>query len=258
MARRSILLTVALVIAALGTAMIVLYVQGIDARAAEGQELVEVLTATEVIDAGESVSAAQAAGKFAKAGVRREDMVEGALSSVESIEDKVSLGTIFPQEQIISQKFGNPGSQESLVIPDDKLAISVELTDPARVAGFVNPGSEVAIFVSADPVLLKPDGTEQQLPPYTGLLLPKVQVIGVGTTSMTAKTTTTGEGEQTTEQVPRTILTVAVDQEQAERIIYAKRNGELSFALLNKNSEVETNPGVSATDIMPDAFRSAR
>jgi pilus assembly protein CpaB len=52
MARRSILLFVALIIAALGTTMIVLYVQGIDARATEGQELVEVLTATEVINAG--------------------------------------------------------------------------------------------------------------------------------------------------------------------------------------------------------------
>lgn len=258
MARRSVLLTVALVIAALGTAMIVLYVQGIDARAAEGQELVEVLAASEVIDAGESVAAAQAAGKFEKVEVRRDDMVEGALSSISSIEDKVAIGTIFPQEQVISQKFGDPGSQESLVIPDDKLAISVELTDPARVAGFVNPGSKVAIFVSADPVLIKPDGSEQKLAPYTRLLLPEVQVIGVGTTSMTAKTTTTDEGEQTTEQVPRTILTVAVDQEQAERVIYASRNGELSFALLSGESKVVDNRGITAADIMPEPFGGTR
>lgn len=258
MARRSVLLTIALVIAALGTAMIVLYVQGIDARAAEGQDLVEVLAATDVIDAGESVASAQAAGKFEKVEVRREDMVEGALGSISSIEDKVSLGTIFPQEQIISQKFGDPGSEESLVIPDDKLAISVELTDPARVAGFVNPGSQVAIFVSADPMLIKPDGSEQKLPPYTRLLLPQVQVIGVGTTSMTAKTTTTEEGEQMTEQVPRTILTVAVDQEQAEKVIYASRNGELSFALLSKDSRVIDGRGITAADIMPEPFRTVR
>ena len=37
MARRSILLCVAFVIAALGTAMVILYVQGIEARATEGQ-----------------------------------------------------------------------------------------------------------------------------------------------------------------------------------------------------------------------------
>ncbi len=41
----------------------------------------------------------------------------------------------------------------ALVIPDDKMAVSVELTDFERVAGFVNPGNEVAIFATAlDPV----------------------------------------------------------------------------------------------------------
>lgn len=258
MARRSVLLTVALIIAALGTSMIFLYVQGIDARAAEGQELVEVLTATDVIDAGETVAEAQSAGKFELTEVRREDMVEGALSSTSSIEDKVALGAIYPQEQVISLKFGDPGSDAALVIPDDKLAISVELTDPARVAGFVTPGSEVAIFVSADPVLVRDDGSEQKLPPYTRLLLPKVQVIGVGTTSMTSKTTTTDEGEQTTEQVPRTILTVAVDQGQAERVIYASRNGELSFALLSAKSKVVDKEGITAIDIMPEPFGARR
>lgn len=258
MSRRLILLTVAFIVAALGTTMIVLYVQGIDARAAEGQELVEVLTATDVIEPGESVAKAQAAGKLEKTDVVREDAVEGALTSTTSIEDQVALGTIYPGEQIISPKFGEPGSAETLTIPDDKLAISVELTDPARVAGFVNPGSEVAIFLSADPFLMKPDGAKQELPPYTRLLLPKVQVIGVGTTTVTSKTVTSDEGEQTTEQVPRTILTVAVDQEQAEKVIYGQRNGELSFALQSDKSQVHDNAGVTATDVLPEAFGGLR
>jgi pilus assembly protein CpaB len=258
MARRSILLLVAALIAAIGTAMIFIYVQGIDARAAEGQELVEVLTATDVIEAGESVAAAQAAGKFEKTRVVRDDMVEGALTSTTSIEDQVSIGAIFPGEQIISLKFGEPGSEETLTIPDDKLAISVELTDPARVAGFVNPGSDVAIFVSADPKLIKPDGSSQELPPYTRLLLPKVQVIGVGTTTVAARTTTTESGEQTVEEIPRTILTVAVDQEQAEKVIFGSRNGDLSFALLSDKSQATDNPGVTAIDVIPEAFGGSR
>ena len=59
MARRSVLLIVAALIAALGTAMILLYVQGINARATEGQDLVRVLTATEVIEPGETMDEAQ-------------------------------------------------------------------------------------------------------------------------------------------------------------------------------------------------------
>ena len=65
--------------------MILLYVKGIDDRATQGQELVEVLTATETIEAGETVAAAQEAGKFDTKEVRREDVVDGALDSTESI-----------------------------------------------------------------------------------------------------------------------------------------------------------------------------
>ncbi|EON23340.1 MULTISPECIES: Flp pilus assembly protein CpaB [Nocardioides] len=257
MARRSVLLLVAALIALVGTSMIVLYVQGIDARATEGQELVEVLTATDVIEIGDDVSAAQEAGKFEKTEVRKIDLVEGALSSTSSISDLVALGTIYPGEQIIARKFGSLGDADTLVIPDNKIAISVELTDPERVAGFVNPGSEVAIFISADPVRILPDGKELKLAPYTRLLLPKVEVVGVGTTSIAARTTKTEDGEEEVEQVARTILTVAVDQKEAERLIYAARNGDVSFAMLTSESKVVDKPGVTAVDVMPEPFRNA-
>jgi pilus assembly protein CpaB len=258
MARRSVLLIVAALIALLGTALIVLYVQGIDQRATEGQEMVEVLTASATIDTGEDVATAQAAGKFEKSQVRSDDVIDGALTTTSSITDQVALGTIFPGEQILSAKFGSLADAESLVIPDDKLAVSVELSDPERVAGFVNPGSDVAIFISADPVLSLPDGTEKTLPAYTRLLLPKVQVIGVGTTSVTSKTITTEAGAEVTEQVPRTILTVAVNQKDAEKLIFAARNSDVSFALLTKNTKIADQPGVSASQLMPELFRAAQ
>jgi pilus assembly protein CpaB len=257
MARRSILLGVAFAIAALGTALIILYVQGINDRATAGQERVEVLTATDTIDAGESVADAEAAGKLEKTEVVRDDVVDGALSSTSSIDDKVAISTIYAGQQIMGQQFGKPGSEESLTIPDDKLAVSVELTDPERVAGFVNPGSWVAVFASADPELYKPDGSTQKLPQITKMLLPKVQVIGVGDTSVSQRTTTNGDGKQTTEQIPRTILTLAVDQGQAERVIYAARNGDLAFALRTDKSRVVESPGITANDVIPESFRGA-
>lgn len=255
MARRSVLLSVAVLIALLGTALIVLYVKGIDARATEGQEMVEVLTASATIDTGEDVATAQAGGKFEKSMVRLEDRVEGALTTTSSITDSVALGTIFPGEQILAAKFGDLSDAESLVIPDDKLAVSVELSDPERVAGFVNPGSNVAIFFSVDPVVPQADGTQKTLPAYTRLLLPKVQVIGVGTTTVSAKTITTEAGAEVTEQIPRTILTVALNQKDAEKLIFASRNSDVSFALLSKNTKIVDQPGVSASQLMPELVR---
>jgi pilus assembly protein CpaB len=258
MARRPALLIAAVLIAALGTAMILLYVKGIDDRAAKGQELVEVLTATETIETGETVSAAQEAGKFEATMVRRDDVVAGALDSTESITDFVALGAVFPGEQIIPDRFGSLGEVDSLVIPDDKMAVSVELTDFERVAGFVNPGSDVAIFgTAAAPVRRLPDGTEETLSSVTRIVLARIPVIGVGTTSVGARTTTTEEGDLVTEQVPRTILTVAVSQQEAEKLVLADRTLDLTFALLGADSKSVDKAGVQPADILPETYRGA-
>lgn len=258
MARRTVLLIVAALIALLGTAMIVLYVKGIDDRATEGQEMVEVLTATATIAVGESVSEAQEAGKFEKASVRKDDVVEGSLTSTSSISDAVALGTVYPGEQILAAKFGSLSDVDNLVIPDDKLAMSVELTDFERVAGFVRPGADVAIFASTDSAYrIAPDGKETKLGSVTRIVLPRVPVIGVGTTSVTSKVTKTEDGEESVEEVAQTILTVAVTQEEAEKLIHADRYTDLTFGLLTDDSKTSDNPGATPADVFPEIFRTA-
>ncbi len=136
-----------------------------------------------------------------------------------------------------------PGRTNGLTVPKGKIAISVNLTDPARVAGFVNPGDKVAIFMTGA------GGAEGGT--FSRLLLANVQVIGAGTTTMVA-TTTTEAGVETTDQLPKTLLTVAVTQAEAERVLYAAGNGELSFGLLNNDSKVAASKGV--TD--PNLFKA--
>ena len=75
------------------------------------------------------------------------------------------------------------------------------------------------------------------------------EVVGVGDTTVIAKTTTDESGTQTTEEIPKTLLTVAVDQNEAERVIFAAWNGDLSFGLLNDKSEVKPGPGVTASKV---------
>ncbi|WP_243056352.1 Flp pilus assembly protein CpaB [Nocardioides sp. SR21] len=255
MARRSLLLLVAIVTAALGATMLVVYVQGADARAADGQERVTVLVATESVEPGETVQHAIDAGKFDEREVAQDDLSAQALTSTDGLDGLVAIGRIYPGQQLIAAQFGDPGSEEVLGIPDELMAISVELTDPERVAGFVQPGSWVAIFMSGDPELYLKDGTTRKLAPLTRLMLPKVQVLGVGTTSVTSRTTTEDDGTETTQEVPRTILTIAVNQAQAEEVIYASRNGDLTFALRTDKTRVVDRPGVTAGDIAPEILR---
>jgi len=239
MDRRKALLAVAAVIAALGTLLVFLYVRGADTRADERYEAVQVLRVVKPIAAGETVEAAQAAGKFETSSVSQKDQLPSALTGTETIQGKVAVTALYPGEQLISSKFGATGAATGLTIPKGKIAISINLTDPSRVAGFVNPGDKVAIFMT---------GTDTEATGFSRLLLPKIQVIGVGTTTMVA-TTTTEAGVETTDQLPKTLLTVAVTQEEAERVLFASSNGELSFGLLNNDSKAAATKGVTSQNL---------
>jgi len=142
----------------------------------------------------------------------------------------------------VSEKFGAEVTSvaSALTIPRGMIAISVSLTDTARVAGFINPGSNVAIFLNG----ISPDGQ-----PFTRLLLDEVQVIAVGSTTTTQTTTTTPEGTQTVEQLPSTLMTLALDQPDAEKVLFSQTAGELAFAVLNDDSNVDPGPGTGADDL---------
>ena len=254
MGRRSVLLIVAALIAAAGTALVLLYVQGISSRATAGQQPVKVLTATVQIEAGETLADAQAAGKVDLVEWPQAKVLPSAVSATDGLQDKVALSTIFPGEQIIPEKFGAVGDQDVLNIPKGKMAISVQLTDPARVAGFVNPGAEVAVFVSGTPELIKPGGDTQSLGDITKLVLRKVEVLGVGQTTVLKSTTTSDTGEATTEEIPRTILTLAVTQEEAEEVFLSAKTGELSFGLLDADSVTNNSKGTRLSDLYAGSF----
>jgi pilus assembly protein CpaB len=244
MDRRRILLVVAVVVALLGTALVYLYVRGADARANDRFDTVDVLTAVAPIEAGETIDDAAASGKLALQPVAQDYVLPNYQTSVEALSGSVALVRILPGEQIVSDKFGSTedvSGTSGLTIPDGMLAISVSLTDTGRVAGFVNPGTQVAIFLNGtDPA----SGQN-----FTRLLLDEVQVIAVGSTTTTQTTTTTAEGTQTTEQLPRTLMTLALTQADAEKVLLSQNTGELAFAVLTENSKVNPGPGLTAAGL---------
>jgi pilus assembly protein CpaB len=242
MDRRKILLIVAAVIAALGTAVVFLYVRGADNRANLKFAGKQVLVANAAIDPGESLKTAKAAGKFETKTVTAGSLVPGFVTDLAAIPDSdVALTTIYPGEQILRNKFGasGAGASSGLQIPAKQLAVSVNLGDPDRVAGFVNPGDKVAIFLT-DSVTGK-----------TRLLLSNVTVIGVGTTTVVATTTKDPTGAQTTEQLPRTLMTLALNQSDSEKMIFAShiKTYIVTFALRSTTSEVAKTAGTTAATL---------
>jgi pilus assembly protein CpaB len=71
-------------------------------------------------------------------------------------------------------------------------------------------------------------------------------VLNVGSPQpATTSTTTENDGTQTTEQLPKTLLTLAVTQKEAQKVILASKALNLTFGLLNDKSDVKPGPGTS-------------
>lgn len=243
MDRRKILLILAAVVAALGTMLVWLYVRGAEGRAQEQFDTVKVIVATQDIAPGESFTAASQAGKFEKRDIPQNVKLTGAQTDLNGLDGTVALTPIYANEQIISAKWGGTGdvdvTAKVLAIPKGKVAVSVNLTDAARVAGFVTPGSEVAVLVAVG------DGGAG----YTHTLISPITVLGVGGTSTITSTTTSKDGESTTEPIPQTLVTLAVTQRQAEQLLWSSSYGQISFALVNKESDLGNTPRVAEQNL---------
>jgi pilus assembly protein CpaB len=230
MGRRTLLLVSALLIAALGSALVYLYAQSADARAREGLEMRRILVATEDIPEGTPVAQAETNLWFQSREINAEAVVDGALSSIDPIRDQVALVDIYDGEQILSDKFGAAEEASGPVpLTDGNLAMTVSLGDPQRVVNFVTPGSSVAIFLTGP----TRDGEEG-----TSLLLDRVRVAGVGDSTSPLETASTG-GQQSG-QTPSALLTLDVTQAQAQKIIFAQTQGVLYLGLVNAASSVDT------------------
>ena len=159
-----------------------------------------------------------------------------------------ALVPLYVGEQVVAEKFGTTGAESRITIPPKTMAISLQLTDPQRVAGFVSPGSTVAVFASLGTSCAS--GGTEGVEPQIRLLLPEVSVIGVGQTGVSATTTTAADtGDEVIEQIPTTILTMALDQADAERVMLASQTSCLSLGLLSDTSIAALSAGLTFTDL---------
>ncbi len=254
MARRTLLLLAAFLVAAVGTGLVFVYASTANARALRGQHPVDVLVAKGEIATGTPVADAARKGLFEKKTIARDAATPDAMApgDLQSIVGKVALGTIFPGEQILPAKFGSPSQATALGTPDGMIDVAVQLSDPARVAGFVQPGSSVAVFAT-----LSPGGgaTAGGTATFTRLLIAKAQVVAVGPTTAApaaapgAKAGAAAAATNPEQQLPRAILTLALSQRDAQKLVFASQQGQVYFALLTPKSTVTRDPGVNLQNL---------
>jgi pilus assembly protein CpaB len=239
MGRRTLLLLASLLLAALGTVLVFLYVHSADVRASDDQEPLQVLVATKRIDAGTTGLQLTESQSVELKAVPRSAIAKNALANLNQIKQLAATSTIYPGQQIIRDNFAQDAAATTVPIGKGKLAISVQLSDPARVAGLLGVNSHVTVFATAD----NGKGTTQ-----TDVLLQDAKVLGIGSQTTLTRRTSGAGGATRTEEIPATIVTLELDPQQAKKIVFASGNGELYFGLIGTGDNAGKGSGSVQAD----------
>ena len=260
MSRRITTISAALVLALLGTLLVVVYVGRADARALDGVQTVTVIVAKEPLKKGQTVKSAQDAGLLSSETLPRKAVPATAIAKLQPADavlvfaSDVTPGEILQRPRLVAKV--EPPNR--LVIPAGKMAVTVSLEDPARVSSFVTVGSDIAVFDSFNVFegneggRWTPSGDHlgDEFPKNkaTRVLLPRVKVLAVGQSFTPVEPKKVEEDAAASAAAPAgdktlTLVTVAVDQPEAEKLIHGTQTGTLYLGLLD-TYEVKPGPGV--------------
>lgn len=276
MGRRLLALITATVLALVGAVLVLLYVRGADNRALNGQQPQAVYVAEKVVPAGTTLKDAERGGLITKTQVAEKAKPLGALTAVNADNSSlVALAELPPGQIVLSAAFGTERlGQKAITVPPGKVAVSVSLEDPNRVGAFVTPGSTITIY---DSYQLEKLGTDDETKQYnelgiqgTSVLLTKVPVIGIGTTSLagavTRPTQTESDGKvaapTTNTPVQSFLVTVAVTPQESLKLVHAIQHSpntqnnpakHIYFALEGPDTTVP--PGLQTDDFKYHGIR---
>jgi pilus assembly protein CpaB len=224
MKRSALVLGLALVLATVGTLAVVYYVRQADARALAGKDAVTVLVVEQLVPAGTTAGDAQRAGVLRVEPMPADSVPAEALGEIgPDVAPLVAGADIQPGQLVLRSLFvDRKPVSNPLPIPAGKVAVTIQLGVPQEVAGYVVPGTEVAVFDT---------DTETG---RTRVLIPRIAVLAVGPapTGGQAATQSTPDGSA---GAP---LTFAASAEEAGWLILHSQTSSLHLALLRDDSTV--------------------
>src|SRR5687767_13647650 len=146
MRRRFVGVAVALVLAILGTTVLMSYVAGARERAVAGGKLVEVLVVKQDIPAGTPASAI--AGMVQVTRVPNGAKATGTVSDLSQLGARVASAPLFKGEQLVDRRFVTADQVAAAGAPPNSLRVTVALDPQRALGGQVKPGDRVGIVAS--------------------------------------------------------------------------------------------------------------
>lgn len=237
--KRPIIPIIIAVLLAIGAGFAVfLFASSSDSRAVADQQPVSVVVTTSEIPAGTSIGDAIDQGLIESTQVPDKLAPAGAMPSLDTANrSDVAVADMPSGQVVLAGAFAAElPDLTPLQVPEGQMAVSVLLEDPAKVGQFLRPGSKIAVF---DTIKVPPADGETEPVVQTLPLLDGIEVLAIGPTTQQQAASATDEAWAAT------LVTVAVDQAQAEKLIHGIQAGVLYLALLGENTSLERSSGVN-------------
>jgi len=237
----------ALLIALGGAVVLVGYVDGADARAADGAAFVPSFVVTTEIPAGTSGDALGelVAGKQ----IPKLAAVPGRVSDLADLTGLVTDVALMPGEQLLTSRFIDPASlsdADGVPVPDGMQAVTVALPVQNVVGGEVTAGDTVGVFISA--TVKRGD---QDLP-VTRQAFHKVLVLKVQPgTSVTPGASATDAPEVSADPVATLMVTLARSTADVETLVWGQQFGSLWLTLEPEQADETGSRSVDGSVVFP-------
>ncbi len=254
MKRRALTIALALLLAVIGTGAVLAYVSRASARAMAGLKAVTVLVAQQQIPVGTAAGVAWQDGSLREETLPAQSVSPDAIGSITADLGSLVMSSDVMPGQVLLRPMLVPAAQVSggLAIPGSMVAVTIPLCLSEAVAGYVHAGSQVAIFDTfSSQSMSSGESCSQSGESHEGqasgtvetrVVLPRVQVLAVGAAGSGQGGSASGFGAGSQSQ-GSVLVTLAVDQADAERVIQLTETGLPYLALLTPASQTGFDTG---------------
>lgn len=265
MGRRILAIVAASVIALIGAVLVLLYARGADERAVAAASPSTVYVTALPVSAGTSLKEALRLEQVIKTQTAASAVPAGALTTVDASNSALlALTDIAPGQYVLAASFGEtPVGSKLIQVPAGQLAVSLALSDPARVGTFVTPGNYLTIFAThtqtapSAPAANDENADGEPSAPAeeaegistTSVLLDNLYVLAMGNKVLTqtqTQPTTPPEGEAPPPATGAFLVTLAVTPAQAAKLVHGINNFQLYAGL--RGAEVTVPPNLTIND----------
>jgi pilus assembly protein CpaB len=247
----------AVVSAAIGTFFLVSYVQGAEDRALAGQETVDIWVVNETIERG--TPAEQMEENVSQETVPAKVRADGSVGDIEELDGHVAAVDLVAGEQLVAGRFLKPAELEAegdVDVPEGLQEITISVEPQRAVGGQLRPGGLVGFLASfslddeRDDEQIAAEENEalrEELSETTKLIVNKVLVTNVQVEQLPQSAPVDdGEEDETGSTESRDpdlaptgnlLVTLAVDVDQAERMVFTAEHGTVWLSAQDEDTE---------------------